>query len=305
MKVAFLGLGAMGYPMAGHLKKAGLDVCVYNRTQKRAEQWVNEFSGQLAASPAEAAAHSDFVFACVGGDADLRAVTLGQNGAFAGMKPGAIFADHTSTSAKIARELSAYIEDTSLSIGFIDAPVSGGQSGAENGQLTIMCGGQQSDFERIKPVMAHYARLVTLMGGVGSGQLTKMVNQICIAGLLQALSEGIHFAQNAELDIDLVLDVISKGAAGSWQMDNRGTTMAQDSFDFGFAVNWMRKDLGNCLDEGFKNGSSLPVTALVDQFYATLQQLGNGRMDTSSLIRLLQKNGNPNYSDDLDARAGI
>ncbi len=284
-KVAFLGLGVMGYPMAGHLAKGGHDVCVYNRTTAKAEAWAKEHGGSSAATPAEAVKGADFVFACVGNDNDIREVTTGENGAFGAMASGATFVDHTTASADIARELAA--DAAGRGIKFIDGPVSGGQAGAENGVLTVMCGGAEADFEAAKPVMECYGRAVTLMGDVGAGQLTKMVNQICIAGLVQGLSEGVNFAQKAGLDVDLVVDVISKGAAGSWQMENRGKTMGEDKFDFGFAVDWMRKDLGICLNEANNNGARLPVTALVDQFYAQVQEKGGGRWDTSSLLRLL------------------
>lgn len=284
-KVAFLGLGVMGHPMAGHLAKAGHEVCVYNRTASKAADWVKEYGGSSARTPAEAAAGAEIVFACVGNDDDVRQVTVGENGAFAAMSKGATYVDHTTASAGIARELAGLAEESGLK--FIDAPVSGGQAGAENGALTIMCGGKQAEFDAVAPVMEVYGRAVTLMGEAGAGQLTKMVNQICIAGLVQGLSEGINFAQKAGLDVDTVVDVISKGAAGSWQMENRGKTMGEDKFDFGFAVDWMRKDLGICLDESNRNGARLPATALVDQFYAQVQAKGGGRWDTSSLIKLL------------------
>lgn len=284
-KVAFLGLGVMGYPMAGHLAKGGHDVCVFNRTNAKAQAWVAEHGGTSASTPADAAKGAEIVFACVGNDNDIRQVTTGDDGAFSTMSSGATFVDHTTASADVARELAA--DAQSRGIKFIDGPVSGGQAGAENGVLTVMCGGTEADFNAVKPVMENYGRAVTLMGEVGSGQLTKMVNQICIAGLVQGLSEGMNFAQKAGLDVDLVVDVISKGAAGSWQMENRGKTMGQDEFDFGFAVDWMRKDLGICLAESHNNGARLPVTALVDQFYAQVQEKGGGRWDTSSLMRLL------------------
>lgn len=284
-KVAFLGLGVMGYPMAGHLQKAGYDVTVYNRTAAKAQKWASEYGGSAADTPAAASAGAQIVFACVGNDDDIRSVTVGDNGAFSGMDAGAVFVDHTTASADVARELSA------IALGqgkqFIDAPVSGGQAGAENGVLTVMCGGDAGTFDQVKDAVDSYARAVTLMGPVGAGQLTKMVNQICIAGLVQGLSEGVNFAQKAGLDAKLVVDVISKGAAGSWQMENRGNTMADDEFEFGFAVDWMRKDLGICLDESRRNGARLPVTSLVDQFYADVQERGGGRWDTSSLLRLL------------------
>jgi len=286
LKVAFLGLGVMGLPMAGHLARAGHDVTVYNRTTAKAQAWVKEFGGRSAATPREAAAGADIVFACVGNDDDLRSVVLGADGAFAGMKQGACFVDHTTASAAVARELHAKAGESGLH--FIDAPVSGGQAGAVNGVLTVMCGGEPEVFERVRPVITAYARAVTLIGAPGAGQLAKMVNQICIAGLVQGLAEGIAFGQAAGLDMKRVLDVISKGAAQSWQMENRGATMVDDKFDFGFAVDWMRKDLGLVLDEARNNGARLPVTALVDQFYADIQKQGGGRWDTSSLIRRLR-----------------
>ncbi|MFM0291969.1 NAD(P)-dependent oxidoreductase [Paraburkholderia sp. RL17-383-BIF-A] len=281
-RVAFLGLGVMGYPMAGHLAKAGLDVTVYNRTASKAQQWVSEYGGRAAGTPREAADGAELVLACVGNDDDLRSVTLGDDGAFAGMASGSAFVDHTTASANVARELAEIAGRKGLH--FIDAPVSGGQSGAQNGKLTIMCGGEPAIFEQASPVLAHYAAAVTLIGAVGAGQLAKMVNQICIAGMVQGLSEAINFGQLAGLDMPLVLQVIGKGAAASWQMDNRGKTMIDGKFDYGFAVDWMRKDLGFCLDEAKRNGASLPVTALVDQFYADVQSLGGNRFDTSSLI---------------------
>jgi 3-hydroxyisobutyrate dehydrogenase-like beta-hydroxyacid dehydrogenase len=286
-KVAWIGLGVMGYPMAGHiLKKGGHELVVYNRTAAKAEAWVKEYgAGRAASTPAEAAADADFVFSCVGNDDDLRSVTIGENGAFQTMKKGSIFIDNTTASANVARELYAAAKERGFD--FLDAPVSGGQSGAENGVLTVMVGGDQPVFERAKPVIANYARMVTLIGPVGSGQLTKMVNQICIAGLVQGLAEGIHFAQKAGLDIPAVMETISKGAAGSWQMENRWQTMAEGKFDFGFAVDWMRKDLMISLDEARRNGASLPVVALVDQFYSEVQKMGGGRWDTSSLIARL------------------
>jgi 3-hydroxyisobutyrate dehydrogenase len=287
MKVAFLGLGVMGYPMAGHLATAGHAVTVYNRTEAKAGGWVAEHGGAKAATPAEAAKGAEIVFACVGNDDDLREVVLGETGAFAGMGPGALFADHTTASADVARELGAFAETRDLR--FIDAPVSGGQAGAINGKLTIMVGGAQADFDRAQPVMAHYGRAITRMGQVGSGQLTKMVNQICIAGLVQALAEGINFAMRAGLDVDRVVEVISKGAAQSWQMENRAHTMAQGKFDFGFAVDWMRKDLAICLAEARRGNAALPVTALVDQLYQRIQERGGKRWDTSSLIDLLAR----------------
>jgi 3-hydroxyisobutyrate dehydrogenase-like beta-hydroxyacid dehydrogenase len=285
-KVAFLGLGVMGYPMAGHLARAGHTVTVYNRTPAKAQAWATEFGGKHAATPREAAAGAELVFACVGNDDDLRSITLGANGAFAGMAPGAIFVDHTTASANVARELSTAARQIGLQ--FIDAPVSGGQAGAQNGMLTVMCGGDAKAFEAAQPVAMAFSRAFTLMGASGAGQLTKMVNQICIAGLVQGLSEAIAFGQNAGLDMLQVLDVIGKGAAQSWQMDNRGKTMVADQFEFGFAVDWMRKDLGLVLEEAKRNGSRLPVTALVDQFYADVQKMGGNRWDTSSLIKRLK-----------------
>ena len=289
-KVAFLGLGVMGYPMAGHLALAGHEVTVYNRTATKSVAWCAEYAGtkgpQHAATPREAAAGADIVFCCVGNDDDLRSVTLGADGAFAGMKPGAIFVDHTTASAEVAREL--YAAAQALGLQFVDAPVSGGQAGAQNGLLTVMCGGDPAAFDAVRPVAMAFSRAVTLLGPSGAGQLTKMVNQICIAGLVQGLSEAIAFGQRAGLDMHQVLDVIGKGAAQSWQMDNRGKTMLEERFDFGFAVDWMRKDLGLVLDEARRNGAQLPVTALVDQFYAEVQALGGQRWDTSSLIRRLR-----------------
>jgi 3-hydroxyisobutyrate dehydrogenase-like beta-hydroxyacid dehydrogenase len=284
--VAFLGLGVMGYPMAGHLARAGHTVTVYNRTAAKSQAWVGEYGGSSAPTPRQAAAGADFVFACVGNDDDLRSVVLGADGALAGMKPGAVFVDHTTASADIARELHA----TALKDGlhFVDAPVSGGQAGAVNGALTVMCGGDEAPFEAIKPVALNFAKAVTRIGASGAGQLAKMVNQVAIAGLVQGLAEAIAFGQKAGLDMPLVLDVIGKGAAQSWQMDNRGKTMVADKFDFGFAVDWMRKDLGLVLDEARTNGARLPVTALVDQFYAEVQALGGRRWDTSSLIKRLK-----------------
>jgi 3-hydroxyisobutyrate dehydrogenase-like beta-hydroxyacid dehydrogenase len=284
-KVGFIGLGVMGFPMAGHLRKAGHDVVVYNRTAARASKWVEQFGGKSAPTPREAAQDRDMVFACVGNDDDLRSVCLSENGAFAGMRAGAIFVDHTTASATVARQLDK--EAGRGSFAFIDAPVSGGQAGAENGNLTVMCGGDGDPFARAQPVIESYARSCRLMGPVGAGQLTKMVNQICIAGLVQALAEGLRFAEAAGLDPGLVVEVISKGAAQSWQMENRYETMIGRKFDFGFAVNWMRKDLAMCLDEARRNGSTLPVTALVDQFYSEIQAKGGGRFDTSSLITRL------------------
>jgi 3-hydroxyisobutyrate dehydrogenase len=284
-KLAFLGLGVMGFPMAGHLARAGHSVVVYNRTPAKAAQWVEKYGGSAAPTPAAAVADATLVMMCVGNDDDVRAVALGSGGAVAAMHAGSVLVDHTTASASVAREV--YAAAKARGVGFLDAPVSGGQAGAENGKLTIMVGGDGEVFARAESVLAHYARAVTLMGGPGSGQLTKMVNQICIAGLVQALSEGVNFARKAGLDVERVLDVIGKGAAQSWQMDNRGKTMAADKFDFGFAVDWMRKDLAICAAEARANGAALPVTALIDQFYARIQARGGGRWDTSSLIRLL------------------
>ncbi|TWD57659.1 3-hydroxyisobutyrate dehydrogenase [Agrobacterium vitis] len=287
-KVAFIGLGVMGYPMAGHLKtKGGHDVTVYNRTTAKAENWVKQFGGAHALTPADAAKDADFVFTCVGNDDDLRAVTIGAEGVFSSMKPGAVLIDNTTASADVARELHAFARDKGC--GFIDAPVSGGQAGAENGVLTVMCGGDEAVFAAAKPVIEAFARMIGLMGPAGSGQLTKMVNQICIAGVVQGLAEAVHFGKSAGLDIEKVVEVISKGAAGSWQMENRHKTMNAGKYDFGFAVDWMRKDLGIVLNEAKNNGASLPVTALVDQFYADVQKLGGNRWDTSSLLARLEK----------------
>ena len=286
LRVAFLGLGVMGFPMAGHLARAGHGVVAYNRTPAKAQAWVAEFGGQSAATPREAAQGADIVFCCVGNDADLRSVVLGADGAFAGMKPGAVLVDHTTASAEVARELAAGA--TRQGLHFIDAPVSGGQAGAVNGALTVMCGGDEAVFGRIQPVAMHFAKAVTRVGEAGAGQLAKMVNQICIAGIVQGLSEAIAFGQKSGLPMPLVLEVIGKGAAQSWQMDNRGKTMVEDKFDFGFAVDWMRKDLGLVLDEARRNGARLPLTALVDQFYADVQAEGGGRLDTSSLIKRLR-----------------
>ncbi|MFC5522103.1 NAD(P)-dependent oxidoreductase [Polaromonas jejuensis] len=289
-KVAFLGLGVMGYPMAGHLALAGHQVTVYNRSPAKSAAWCAEFAAATqparAESPRLAAAGADIVFCCVGNDDDLRSVTLGADGAFAGMKPGAIFVDHTTASANVAREL--YAAAKNLGLQFMDAPVSGGQAGAQNGALTVMCGGDAAAFEAVKPAGMAFSKAFTLMGEAGAGQLTKMVNQICIAGLVQGLSEAVAFGQKAGLDMTQVLDVIGKGAAQSWQLDNRGKTMAADQFNFGFAVDWMRKDLGLVLDEAKRNGARLPVTALVDQFYADVQAMGGQRWDTSSLIKRLK-----------------
>jgi len=288
MNVAFLGLGVMGYHMAGHLQKSSHDVTVYNRTSSKSTAWVQEFGGQAAETPKQAAIGAEVVFCCVGNDDDLRSVALGDEGAFAGMEPGAIFVDNTTASAEVARELSDIA--AKLGVSFIDAPVSGGEAGAMNGALTVMCGGSETAFGKAQPIIAAFARAVTLMGPVGSGQLTKMVNQTCIAGILQGLSEAVNFSKKAGLDTNLVLDVISKGAASSWQMENRGATMVQDKFDFGFAVDWMRKDLKIVLNEAERNGSQMPVTALVDQFYKEVQAMGGGRLDTSSLLRRLSQN---------------
>lgn len=285
-RVAFIGLGVMGLPMAGHLAKAGHTVTVYNRSAAKAQAWTAEFGGQARPTPREAAQGADIVFACVGNDGDLRAITLGADGAFAGMEPGAVFVDHTTASADVARELSEAAK--TLGLAFIDAPVSGGQAGAQNGALTVMCGGDTVAFDKVKPVGMAFAKAFTLMGPSGAGQLTKMVNQICIAGLLQGLSEAIAFGQKAGLNMEQALGVIGKGAAQSWQLDNRGKTMVNNQFDFGFAVDWMRKDLGLVLDEAKRNGARLPVTALVDQFYADLQAQGGNRQDTSSLIKRLR-----------------
>lgn len=286
-KVAFIGLGVMGYPMAGHLlKKGGHDLTVYNRNAAKAQAWVKEYGqGRTAATPAEAAKGAEYVFCCVGNDEDLRSVTLAKDGAFHSMGRGTIFIDNTTASANIARELYAAAKEKGFD--FLDAPVSGGQAGAQNGVLTVMVGGDKAVFERAKPVIDPFARMVTLIGPAGSGQLTKMVNQICIAGLVQGLSEGVHFAQKAGLDIPAVMETISKGAAGSWQMENRWKTMADGKFDFGFAADWMRKDLSIAVEESRRNGASLPVAALVDQFYGEVQRMGGGRWDTSSLLARL------------------
>jgi 3-hydroxyisobutyrate dehydrogenase-like beta-hydroxyacid dehydrogenase len=286
-RVAFLGLGVMGYPMAGHLARAGHHVAVYNRTLKKAERWADEYGGRVAATPREAAEGAQVVFACVGNDADLRSVALGADGALAGMARDAIFFDNTTASAEVARHL--HYEAQQRGLHFIDAPVSGGQAGAVNGMLTVMCGGNAEPFSRAQPVAMAFGRAVTLIGPSGAGQLAKMVNQIAIVGLVQGLSEGINFGLAAGLDMKLVLAVLGKGAAQSWQMDNRGPTMVDDKFDFGFAVDWMRKDLGLCLDEARRNGAALPVAALVDQFYADVQAMGGNRWDTSSLIRRLRR----------------
>jgi 3-hydroxyisobutyrate dehydrogenase-like beta-hydroxyacid dehydrogenase len=284
--VAFLGLGVMGFPMAGHLAAAGHRVTVYNRTAAKSSQWLAEHKGKSAATPADAARGAEFVFACLGNDDDLRSVVLGSNGAFAGMRPGATFVDHTTASAAVARELAA--AGSERGVRFIDAPVSGGNVGAINGALTVMCGGEAAAFAEARPIAMAFAKAMTLLGPSGSGQLAKMVNQIAIAGLVQGLSEAIAFGQRSGLDMKAVLEVIGKGAAQSWQMDNRGPTMIDDKFDFGFAVDWMRKDLGIALEEARHNGARLPVTALVDQFYADIQAMGGKRNDTSSLIRRLR-----------------
>ena len=283
-KVAFIGLGVMGYPMAGHLANAGYQTTVYNRTSAKAEKWCKDYQGNWAATPREAAEGAQFVFICVGNDDDLRSVVYGEDGVLAGIGDGAILVDHTTASADVAREISKKAQ-----VPFLDAPVSGGQAGAENGVLTVMVGGEQSAFDSAKPVIMSYARAAELLGPTGSGQLTKMVNQICIAGLVQGLSEGLDFAQRSGLDGAKVVDVISKGAAGSWQMENRGYTMLKDEFEFGFAVDWMRKDLGICIGESEKNGAALPVTRIVNDYYGEIQEMGGGRWDTSSLIRRLTR----------------
>ena len=286
-KVAFLGLGVMGGPMARHLAQKGHDVTVYNRTHAKAEEWVKAHGGKAAKTPKDAAQGQDIVFCCVGNDNDLREVTVGKDGAFHGMGQGTLFVDHTTASAEVAREL--YAKAKELGFDFIDAPVSGGQAGAENGQLTVMCGGDQGPYSRAEPVIMSFAKASKLLGPSGAGQLTKMCNQICIAGVVQGLAEAIHFAKRSGLDAEAVIEAISKGAAQSWQMENRYKTMNANKFDFGFAVNWMRKDLGIVLDEGRRNGAHLPVTALVDQFYSDVQEMGGGRWDTSSLIARLEK----------------
>ena len=282
MKVAFIGLGVMGYPMAGHVLRAGLEICVFNRNAARAEQWCAEYGGDVAPTPAEAAKNADVVLGCVGNDDDVRAVVLGENGALAAMKPGAILVDHTTASAELARELAGVAQQQGKQ--FLDAPVSGGQAGAENGALTVMTGGDQSAYDLAKPVIDCYSRFSKLLGPAGHGQLAKMVNQICIAGVVQGLAEGLSFAMKAGLEGEAVIETISKGAAGSWQMENRYQTMLQDQYEFGFAVDWMRKDLGIALAEAAKNGAELPVTALVDSFYQEVQTAGGGRWDTSSLL---------------------
>ena len=288
LKTAWIGLGVMGFPMAGHLqRKTGAEMTVYNRTTAKAENWIAKNQGKVSAIPAEASVDADFVFACVGNDDDLREVTLGANGAFHSMKPGSIFVDHTTASADVAREL--FTEAQKRGIGFVDAPVSGGQAGAENGLLTVMCGGDEQVYSKVEPLIMNYAKMCKRLGEAGSGQLAKMCNQIAIAGLVQGLAESIQFGMNAGLDMEQVVEVISKGAAGSWQMENRHKTMIAGKFDFGFAADWMRKDLGICLDEARKNKSNLPVTALVDQFYAEVQKMGGGRWDTSSLIARLTR----------------
>jgi len=288
-KAAFLGLGVMGYPMAGHMQRAGFDVTAYNRTSVRAEAWASEYGGHTAVTPRQAAHGADLVFACVGNDEDVCAIALGADGAFAGMEKGAVFIDHTTASAGLARDLAERAEGQGL--GFVDAPVSGGQAGAQNGQLTVMAGGTQAAFEAARPAMETYAKKVKLMGPAGSGQLTKMVNQLCIAGVVQGLAEGLHFAKKAGLDPMEVVEAISKGAAQSWQMDNRAQTMTDGEYEFGFAVNWMRKDLAICLEEARRNGAHLPLGALVDQFYSEVQAMGGGRWDTSSLIARLEAVG--------------
>lgn len=286
INVAFIGLGVMGYPMAGHLAKAGFNVCVYNRTQAKAQSWVDEYAGSFATTPREAANNADIVFMCVGNDDDLRAVVYGENGVLAGMAVNSILVDHTTTSAEVAREVAE--KAVLQNIDFIDAPVSGGQAGAENGVLTVMAGGNEAVFTKVQPVMAAYSRFSQLLGDVGAGQLCKMVNQICIAGVVQGLAEGLHFAKQAGLDGEKVIETISKGAAGSWQMENRYKTMWAGEYEFGFAVDWMRKDLGIALDEAKNNGATLPMTATVDQYYADVQALGGGRYDTSSLLARIE-----------------
>ena len=288
-KTAFIGLGNMGYPMAGHLTKAGHTVTVYNRTASKAEKWAGEYGGTAAPTPAEAAAGADFVFTCVGNDDDLRSVTLGEDGVLAGLDKGAVLVDHSTVSAAAARDLDAAASEHGAA--FLDAPVSGGQAGAENGVLTIMVGGEADVFARAEPVMQAYGRAVTHMGPAGAGQLTKMVNQIAVVGVIQGLAEAVHFAQVAGLDVPKVFDVLSKGAAQSWQMENRAVTMGEDKFDFGFAADWMRKDLGIVVDEARRNGARVPVTAMIEQFYAQVQAIGGGRWDSSSLIKLLQGKG--------------
>ena len=285
-KIAFLGLGVMGYPMAGHLATAKHNVTVYNRTISKAEKWISEFSGAMAETPAKAAENADFVMSCVGNDSDLLDITVGENGAFSQMKKGSVFIDHTTVSAKVTEEL--YQKSQTLGINFVDAPISGGQAGAENGVLSIMCGGDESDFARVEPILAVYSKICRRIGESGAGQKTKMCNQIAIAGLVQGLSEALHFAEKSGLDGRAVVEVISQGAAGSWQMSNRYETMLNDEFEHGFAVDWMRKDLKICLDAGDTNGASLPITAIVDQFYNDVQKMGGGRWDTSSLFKRLK-----------------
>ena len=285
-KIAFLGLGVMGYPMAGHLATAKHNVTVYNRTISKAEKWISEFSGAMAETPAKAAENADFVMSCVGNDSDLLDITVGENGAFSKMKKGSVFIDHTTVSAKVTEEL--YQKSQTLGINFVDAPISGGQAGAENGVLSIMCGGDESDFARVEPILAVYSKICRRIGETGAGQKTKMCNQIAIAGLVQGLSEALHFAEKSGLDGRAVVEVISQGAAGSWQMSNRYETMLNDEFEHGFAVDWMRKDLKICLDAGDTNGASLPITAIVDQFYNDVQKMGGGRWDTSSLFKRLK-----------------
>ena len=286
MKVSFIGLGVMGYPMAGHLKNKGFDVMVYNRTTEKARKWALEYAGEFQATPATAAQDADIVFICVGNDDDLRSVVYGESGVLASMKPGTLIVDHTTTSAEVAREIHGKAKEQGVD--FIDAPVSGGQAGAENGVLTVMCGGEQAAFDKAQSVMAAFSKFSKLLGPVGAGQLTKMVNQICIAGVVQGVAEGLHFARSAGLDGVAVVEAISKGAAGSWQMDNRHKTMWNGEYDFGFAVDWMRKDLGFALDEARRNGSHLPLTSLVDQFYSEVQAIGGSRWDTSSLFARLE-----------------
>ncbi len=286
-RVAFIGLGVMGYPMAGHLAAAGHEVTVYNRTAARAERWCAEHDGRRAETPAAAAREAELVFSCVGNDDDLRAVVSGPDGALAGLAPGSVYVDHTTSSAAVAREIAAQLE--AAGVAFIDAPVSGGEVGAQNGVLTVMCGGTEHAFARARPVIDAYARACALMGAVGAGQLTKMVNQICVAGVIEGLAEGLHFGQRAGLDMEAVLEVIAKGAAQSWQMENRGETMLEGRYDFGFAVDWMRKDLGIVLDEAARNGASVPVTRLIDGYYEEIQALGGNRWDTSSLIERLRR----------------
>jgi 3-hydroxyisobutyrate dehydrogenase len=288
MNLAFLGLGVMGYPMAGHLRtRGGHEVTVYNRTSSKAQKWASQYGGKVAATPTAAAVGQDIVFACVGNDEDLRSITIGAQGAFESMGPGALFVDHSTTSADVARELHAIARKRAVD--FIDAPVSGGQAGAENGALTVMCGGDIEAYERAEPVIGAYARMCKRLGPPGAGQLTKMVNQICIAGIVQGLAEGLNFGQRSGLDVESVVEVISKGAAGSWQMENRHKTMSQGKYDFGFAVDLMRKDLGICLAEARNNGASLPLAALIDQFYAEVQKMGGNRWDTSSLMARLSR----------------